>query len=310
MSPPDMPEQAQQLRDLAREFEALRARARGVSYTPGTDALRRIGPLLLKTQDLTATLVVRLGALANSPYTRIPGSHASLECLSSLVIASTQAGNDLAAALHTNPLEGAPFPGYPAYSESDRVARHATAIPHITGHLRDAAHQLDLSATGCRHVATGITRDLADQHGQAKSDLMDAGPSLSPALTVLSLGQGKLHESSQRGLGVTRVATHDGTRVSIAIFRARQITETATNGPPPRQAPPTPSPHQHRPLKDAPFPPPSNSDQSRSAQEFNPAPCSPCLPKEYSPESTTQSSPTQDGNRRPSTIISTAWNGK
>ncbi|TFI21369.1 hypothetical protein E4P36_33760 [Streptomyces sp. 4R-3d] len=197
---------------------------RGVSYTPGTDALRQISPLLLKTQDLTATLLVRLGALDNSPYTRIPGSHASLECLSALVIASTQAGNDLASALYANPLEGAAFPGYPAYSESDRVARHATAIPLMTGHLEDAVHQLDLSATGCHYVATGITRDLADIHDQAKSAQMDAGSSLSPAqydaLKALSLGQGKLQERSHRGLGVTRVATHDGTRISIATYRA------------------------------------------------------------------------------------------
>ncbi|MEV8426414.1 hypothetical protein [Streptomyces niveus] len=221
----NLPEQAQQVRDLAHEFEALRARVRGVSYTPGTDALRQIGPLLLTTQDLTATLLVRLGALANSPYTSIPSSHASLECLSSLILASTLAGNDLANALHANPLEGAAFPGYPAYSESDQVARRATAIPRMTGHLNDAAHQLDLSATGCHYVATGITRDLADsQANQAKSGQQTAGPALSPAqydaLKALSLGQGKLHESSQRGLGVTRVATHDGTRVSIATFRA------------------------------------------------------------------------------------------
>ncbi|WP_187280421.1 hypothetical protein [Streptomyces sp. IB2014 016-6] len=221
----DLPERSRQLRDLAHEFESLRARVRGVSYTPGTDALRQISPLLLKTQDLTATLLVRLGALANSPYTRIPGSHASLECLSALVIASTQAGNDLASALHANPLEGAAFPGYPAYSESDRVARHAEAIPLMTGHLADAAHQLDLSATGCHYVATGITRDLADaQADQAKSAQMDLGPALSPAqydaLQALSAGEGKLYESLQRGMGVTRVATHDGTRISIATYRA------------------------------------------------------------------------------------------
>ncbi|MEW1794623.1 hypothetical protein [Streptomyces niveus] len=220
----NLTEQAQQLRDLAHEFESLRARVRGVSYTPGTDALRQISPLLLKTQDLTATLLVRLGALANSPYTTVPGSHASLECLSALVIASTQAGNDLASALYANPLEGAAFPGYPAYSESDRVARHAEAIPLMTGHLADAVHQLDLSATGCHYVATGITRDLADIHDQAKSAQMDAGSPLSPAqydaLKALSLGQGKLQERSHRGLGVTRVATHDGTRISIATYRA------------------------------------------------------------------------------------------
>lgn len=225
MPPLDPLEQAQQLRELAREFESLRARVRDVSYTPGTDALRQISPLLLKTQDLTATLLVRLGALANSPYTSVPGSHASLECLSALVIASTQAGNDLASTLHANPLEGAAFPGYPAYSESDRVARHATAIPLMAGHLTDAVHQLDLSATGCHYVATGITRDLADaQTNQAKSAQMDAGPSLSPAqydaLEALSPGEGKLYESLKRGMGVTRVSNGNGTRVSIATYRA------------------------------------------------------------------------------------------
>ncbi|MFD4119034.1 hypothetical protein ACFWSJ_37030 [Streptomyces niveus] len=224
MSPLNLTEQAQELRNLAHEFEALRDRVRGVSYTPGTDALRQIGPLLLTTQDLTATLLVRLGALANSPYTRIPGSHASLECLSSLVLASTLAGNDLARALHAKPLEGAAFPGYPAYSESDRVARHATAIPRMTGHLNDAAHQLDLSATGCHYVANGITSDLADTHDQATPERQTTGPALSPAqydaLKTLSAGEGKLYESPRRGLGVTRVVTADGTRVSIATFRA------------------------------------------------------------------------------------------
>ncbi|MFB8352938.1 hypothetical protein [Streptomyces niveus] len=232
MSPLDLTEQAQELRNLAHEFEALRDRVRGVSYTPGTDALRQTGPLLLTTQDLTATLLVRLGALANSPYTRIPGSHASLECLSSLVLATTLAGNDLARALHANPLEGAAFPGYPAYSESDRVARHATAIPRMTGHLTDAAHQLDLSATGCHYVATGITSDLADAHDQTTPERQTTGPALSPAqydaLKTLSAGEGKLYESPRRGLGVTRVVTHDGTRVSIATYRALAKRELVT----------------------------------------------------------------------------------
>ncbi|MFF2941345.1 hypothetical protein ACFVSQ_16035 [Streptomyces niveus] len=232
MSPLDLTEQAQELRNLAREFEALRARVRGVSYTPGTDALRQIGPLLLTTQDLTATLLVRLGALANSPYTRTPGSYASLECLSSLVLASTLAGNDLARALHANPLEGAAFPGYRADNASDRVARHATAIPRMTGHLKDAAHQLDLSATGCHYVANGITSDLADTHDQATPERQTTGPTLSPAqydaLKTLSAGEGKLYESPRRGLGVTRVVTHDGTRVSIATFRALVKRELVT----------------------------------------------------------------------------------
>lgn len=61
--------------------------------------------------------------------------------------------------LLANPYDGAPFPGYPADDASTHTARHAAAIPKMTEHLADAAHQLDLSATGCHYVAAGITRD-------------------------------------------------------------------------------------------------------------------------------------------------------
>ncbi|MDX3855630.1 DUF317 domain-containing protein [Streptomyces sp. AK02-01A] len=84
-----------------------------------------------------------------------------MERLSSVVFAASLAGNDLASALYDNPYDGASFPGYSANDASVRTARHAEAIPLMTGHLADAAHQLDLSATGCHYVATGITRDVA-----------------------------------------------------------------------------------------------------------------------------------------------------
>ncbi|WP_371551333.1 hypothetical protein OG266_38230 [Streptomyces sp. NBC_00554] len=135
---------------MAGDFEALRARVRDVSYTPGRDALRRISPLLLKAQDLTATALLGLTVLDNSAYTDIAGSRAGLELLASVVVASSLAGNDLANALYANPYEGAQFSGYPADDESVRTARHTEAIPRMAEHLDDAAHQLDLSATGCR----------------------------------------------------------------------------------------------------------------------------------------------------------------
>ncbi|MDH6439406.1 DNA-binding MarR family transcriptional regulator [Streptomyces sp. SAI-144] len=220
----DLAEHAEQLRTLARDFEALHARVRGVSYTPGTDALRQISPLLLMTQDLTATVLVRLGALDSSTYTSIAGSRASLECLSSVVVASSLAGNDLASALHANPYEGAPFPAYPADDASVRTARHAEAIPKMTVHVANAAHQLDLSGIGCHYVATGITRDLAAARDGADTVQRAAAPPLTStqydALRALALSGGRLYESSQRGLGVTRVAADDGTRISIATFRA------------------------------------------------------------------------------------------
>ena len=94
-----------------------------VSYTPGTDALRRIGPLLLQAQDLTANATVRLTALDNSACTHVAGSRASLDLLSSVVSSSSLAGTDLAHVLLANTYEGAQFAGYPADDEAVRAAR-------------------------------------------------------------------------------------------------------------------------------------------------------------------------------------------
>ncbi|MFD8117915.1 hypothetical protein [Streptomyces microflavus] len=209
---------------MARDFEVLKLRVHDVSYTPGTDALRRIGPLLLQTQDLTATAMVRLTALDNSAYTHIAGSRASLDLLSSVVSSSSLAGTDLAHVLLANPYEGAQFAGYPADDEAVRAHRHAEAIPKMSGHLNHAVHQLDLCATGCHYLAHGIAEDLTSaQDHKTAAVRQTAGAALSPAqydaLTALSAG-GQLCESSARGLGVTRVATEDGTRVSIATYRA------------------------------------------------------------------------------------------
>lgn len=125
-----------------------------VSYTPGTDALRRIGPLLLQAQDLTATAtataMVHLTALDNSAYTHVAGSRTSLGLLSSVVSSSSLTGTDLALILLANPYEGAQFAGYPADDEAVRAARHAEAIPKMSGHLNDAVHQLDGTPTPAR----------------------------------------------------------------------------------------------------------------------------------------------------------------
>ncbi|AZP23322.1 hypothetical protein EJC51_18515 [Streptomyces aquilus] len=195
-----------------------------MSYTPGTDALRHIRPLLLQAQGLTATALVRLTALDNSTYTNIAGSRAGLELLASVVSSSSLAGTDLAHVVLANPYEGAQFAGYPADDEAVRTARHAEAIPKMNGHLNDAVHQLDLCAIGCHYLAHGITEDLTTTHKNKPAAVQQTtGPALTPAqydaLTALN-GGGRLYESTTRGLGVTRVATDDGTRVSIATFRA------------------------------------------------------------------------------------------
>ncbi|MCZ0974348.1 hypothetical protein O1L55_30070 [Streptomyces albulus] len=208
---------------MARDFEALKARVRDVSYTPGTDALHRISPLILQAQDLTATALARLTVLDNSSYIHIAGSRGSLELLASVVSSSSLAGTDLAHVVLANPYEGAQFASYRADDEAVRTARHAEAIPKMSGHLDDAVHQLDLCAIGCHYLAHGITEDLATAQGMSTAVRQKTSPALSPAqydaLSALQ-GGGKLYESSTRGLGVTRVATHDGTRVSVATYRA------------------------------------------------------------------------------------------
>ncbi|ROQ70150.1 hypothetical protein EDD93_4657 [Streptomyces sp. 840.1] len=197
---------------------------RDVSYAPRTEAVRHIGPLLLQAQDLTATALVRLTSLYNSAYTDAAGSRASLDLLASVVSSSSLAGTDLAHELLANPYEGAEFAGHPADNEAVRTARHAEALPKMSEHLNDAVHQLDLCATGCRYLAHGIAENhVSAQDHRPPAVQQTTGAALSPAqydaLTALAAG-GQLYESSTRGLGVTRVATQDGTRVSIATYRA------------------------------------------------------------------------------------------
>lgn len=223
MTSPDLTEHTEQLGALAHEFEALHARVRDFSYTPGTDALHQISPLLLTAQSLTATTLIRLRALDSSAYTSVFGSRAGLECLASVLSAASLASSDLASALSANLYEGTSFPGHPADDAAVRTTRQAEAIPKMTRYLADAAHQLDLSATGCRYLADGITRALAATRTAAPSARRTTEPALTgaqfAALQSLARGGGRLYESSHRGLGVTRVATDDGARVSIATFR-------------------------------------------------------------------------------------------
>ncbi|MBC9715713.1 hypothetical protein H9Y04_24515 [Streptomyces sp. TRM66268-LWL] len=196
---------------------------RDISYTPGTDALRHISPLLLQAQDLTATALVRLKALDNSTYTGVPGSRASLDLLASVVSSSSLAGTDLAHMVLANPYEGAEFAGYPATSEAIRTARHAEAIPKMNGHLDDAVHQLDLCAIGCHYLAHGITEDLATTREHKPSAVRQPTvPALTSAqydaLTALNSG-GHLYRNPNRRKAETRVAANNGARVSMATYR-------------------------------------------------------------------------------------------
>ncbi|GGU55068.1 hypothetical protein GCM10010211_19690 [Streptomyces albospinus] len=239
MSPLDLNEQAQQLRSLARGFEELHDRVRDLSYSPGTDALHQITPLLLKAQELTATALGHLAALANSTYTGVTGSRAGLESLSATVAGASLACTDLAGAIYANPYEGTPFDGFPAGDAQSRAADHAEAIPRMNSHLKDAALQLDVGATACHYLATSISRSLRATAPPAVSTQHQAAPRLNDtqckALKSLAQGEGRLYERAlHRGVSVTRVAAKDGTRISIATFRAlakRGLVTTDTSTP-------------------------------------------------------------------------------
>ncbi|MFJ9623412.1 hypothetical protein [Streptomyces sp. NPDC101181] len=160
MSEIDLHHHERQLHRLATEFESLHVRVRDVSYTPGADALRRIGPLLLAAQDLTATALVRLNALYGSTFAAVTGRRSSLERLSSVLVTSSLVNNALALALQANPGEGEPLGGHRTHDGTAGAARHGEAILLIVGHLDEAAAQLDLSATACRHLAADIVGNL------------------------------------------------------------------------------------------------------------------------------------------------------
>ncbi|MFD9630200.1 hypothetical protein [Streptomyces violascens] len=116
---------------------------------------------------------------------------------------SSPAGTDLAHVMLAHPYEGAQFAGYPADDEAVRIARHAEAVPKMSGHLDDAVHQLALCAIGCHCLAHGIAEDLTTaQEHKPEAVRQRTGPSLTRAqygaLTALN-GGGQLYESAPPG---------------------------------------------------------------------------------------------------------------
>ncbi|MFD9715781.1 hypothetical protein [Streptomyces sp. NPDC059076] len=176
----DIAHEAEQVRQLARDFEKLRAQVRDLTWQPGADALTQISPLLLQAQNLTAQALARLDALDSSPYTAVPGSRFRLETIAGAVASAAFAASGLATALLCNPYEGADYPGPPVDERTVRAVRHAQAIPIMTKHLTAAAHQLDTAATCCHYVATSITED----HAYAATTAPAATPTPAPAPSV------------------------------------------------------------------------------------------------------------------------------
>ncbi|MFE4331410.1 hypothetical protein ACFRQM_18875 [Streptomyces sp. NPDC056831] len=71
------------------------------------------------------------------------------------------AGTDLASVLYANPYEGVPFSPGALAGEAERLTRGLVAAPLMNDHLDDAAHQLDVCATACHYLASGIERSLS-----------------------------------------------------------------------------------------------------------------------------------------------------
>ncbi|GHH29433.1 hypothetical protein [Streptomyces rubradiris] len=110
--------------------------------------------------DLTGRTLQQLAVLDGSQYTVVPGSRASLKCLSTAVEAACLAALDLAEAVADNPLDATGFSGEPLPDAAARQAQDAKTRARLADIVADAAHQLDVCATGCQYAASGIIRDL------------------------------------------------------------------------------------------------------------------------------------------------------
>lgn len=197
----------------------MHSEIRSLALTPGTDARQQLTSKIVATNELVQRAMERLAALDGSQYTAVPGSRPSLEALASVVLAASLAASDLACALEANPMEGAAFPGPPTDETAVRKARHAEAVPAMTEHLADAAHQLDLAHTGCYYLASGITRDLKQY---AEQNQATPAPKITDSqyavLARLFAGGGTLFETSR--YGVTKALDKDRGTVNVATLNA------------------------------------------------------------------------------------------
>ncbi|MGA5265829.1 hypothetical protein [Streptomyces lydicamycinicus] len=214
----DLNEQINHLRHLAHDFKALHDRVRDLAVAPGTEALRQLAPLVLKSQELVREALLPLSALDRSPYAAVSGSWQTLHGLGGVVFAASQASWDLAQALAVNPLDGIGFGGPRQDEDSIRSSRHARAVPEMAGHLADAAHRLDMCETACHDLATGIARDLerASITSRQKAPLK-ISPAQYEALRALAKGGATMQT---QGRGSTIVLTPDHTLITIATIQS------------------------------------------------------------------------------------------
>ncbi|WP_328486055.1 hypothetical protein [Streptomyces zaomyceticus] len=151
-----------------------------LSWSPGSDALAKIAPLFRTSQRFTSDVLAELAALDGSAYTAVPGSRPALDALAAAVAAASAASTCLTQAIAANPLDGAGFPGPPADESAIRQARNAEAVPRITEHLAEAAHDFELAATCCAYIASGIADDVRAHRARTRA------PAPAPTVTTLS----------------------------------------------------------------------------------------------------------------------------
>ncbi|AUH40543.1 hypothetical protein [Streptomyces sp. CMB-StM0423] len=162
MTTSDLTHHMAQLHTMSRDFAELGTQVREVECAPGTDALRAISPLVIKGHQLADAVLTHLNALDAGSITKVAGSRDALHGIATVVSSAAVAVQDLTSALAANDFTGQESPGVPEPTDSIRAHRRSTAAKELSGHMTDAAHQLDLTGILCMYVAGTMKSHLAE----------------------------------------------------------------------------------------------------------------------------------------------------
>lgn len=179
--------------------------------------LRQLIPAITQVHELSGRTLQQLAALDGSQYTVVPGSRVCLKSLCTVAEAAGLAALDLTEAVAVNPLDAAGFADDPPLDDATRQARHAKARARLTDILADAAHQLDVCATGCHYTVSGITRDLV-RHPQHLPPLPQLTRAQYTALEKIAQGGASFWRSLRGGRETIRAG--DGSTIHSKPFHA------------------------------------------------------------------------------------------
>lgn len=230
----DLPDQMEQLQDLARQFESLATRVRNLSVAPGSAALQQIGPLIPTAQDLVLKVVLRVSAFDGSEFTAATSSQITLDTLSTKVGTASQASYELARALALNPLTVAVTDPANTTAETVRRRRQEAARPAMAEHLHNAAALLDRCAASCRTVAARLApkpNRAASSTTAQKEHPRLLSPAEAEALMALVKGGATL---DTRGTHPISVHTPDNNRITMPTYQSlvsRRLVNVDNSGP-------------------------------------------------------------------------------